>query len=40
MSKNLDGLRDIVMGEDNDSEAEYWQDQDDPIVGDEHDCWK
>ncbi|KAF8235588.1 hypothetical protein L208DRAFT_1256391 [Tricholoma matsutake] len=34
MSRNID--QDIVMGEDN-SEAEHWQDQDDPILEHEHD---
>ena len=34
-SKTMDG--DIVMGEDDDSEAKYWQDQDNPFLEDKHD---
>ena len=34
-SKTMD--EDIVMGEDDDSEAEYWQDQDNPFLEDKHD---
>ena len=34
-SKTIDG--DIVMGEDDDSEAEYWKDQDEPFLEDERD---